>query len=98
MLHALDTDEDLVHVPLVDRSWPAAAHAVGKTASRRLVRGGSTAFRQDQLNIAQAKAEHVGQPESVADDLGREPMMVDGSGGRMGSCRQSRPPHACCEP
>src|ERR1700710_133534 len=30
MLHALDTDEDLVHVPLVARSWPAASQAVGE--------------------------------------------------------------------
>jgi hypothetical protein len=81
MLHALDTDEDLVHVPLVARSWPAAPQAVGETAGEllapaphRLVGDSDTAFRPDQLNIAQAEAEHVVQPDSVADDLGRKPM------------------------
>src|ERR1700709_2505190 len=29
VLHALDADEDLVHVPLVARSWPAASQAIG---------------------------------------------------------------------
>jgi hypothetical protein len=85
MLHALDTDEDLVHVPLVAGSWPAASQAVGETrgeflapASHRLVGNDDTAFSQDQLDIAQAEAEHVIQPDGVADDLGREPMAIVG--------------------
>ena len=31
MLDALDTDEDLIHVPLVAGSWPTPAQSVGKT-------------------------------------------------------------------
>jgi hypothetical protein len=32
------------------------------------------ALGQDQLDIPQTEAEHVIQSDSVADDLGREPM------------------------
>jgi hypothetical protein len=32
------------------------------------------AFRQYQLDVAQAEAEHVIQPDGMADDLGRKPM------------------------
>jgi len=45
-------------------------------APHRLVRARYPAFRQDQLNIAQAETEHMVEPNSVADDLGREPMTV----------------------
>jgi hypothetical protein len=88
VLHALDADEDLVHVPLVARLWPTPPQAVGETrsellapASHRLVGDSDTALCQDQLNVAQAEAEDVIQPDGVADDLGREPMAVVGSGG-----------------
>jgi hypothetical protein len=50
-------------------------------ASHRLVGDSDTALCQDQLNVAQAEAEDVIQPDGVADDLGREPMAVVGSGG-----------------
>jgi hypothetical protein len=55
MLHALDTDEDVVHVSLIARSWPAASQAVGEflaAASHRFIGNGGTAFSQDQLDIA----------------------------------------------
>ena len=75
MLHALDADEDLVHVPLVTRSGPAASQAVSETrgellapASHGLIGDDDPALSQDQLNIAQAEAEHVVEPDSVADD------------------------------
>ena len=38
---------------------------------------------REQLNIPQAEAEHVVQPDSVADDLGGEPMAVVGIGWRL---------------
>jgi hypothetical protein len=76
MLDALDTDEDLIHVPLVAGSWPTPAQSVGKTrckflapAPHRLVGDEDTAFRQDQLDIPETEAEHVVQPDGVADDL-----------------------------
>ena len=89
MLHALDADEDFIHVPLVARSGSPASQPVGKTrrellapASHRLVGDGDTALSQDQLDIAQAEAEYVVQPDRVADDLGWEPMAVVGIGWR----------------
>jgi len=64
-------------------SWPAASQTIGETggellapAPHRLVGDSDTAFRQDQLDIAQAEAERMVQRDSVADDLGREPMTV----------------------
>jgi hypothetical protein len=83
MLHALDTDEDFIHVPLVARSWPAASQAVGETGGEllapppnRLAGDDDATFSQGQLNITQTEAEHLIQPDSVADDLGRKPMTV----------------------
>jgi hypothetical protein len=63
MPHALDPDEDFVHVPLVAWPRPAAAQAFGETrteflapASHRLVGDDNTALSQEQLNIPQAEA------------------------------------------
>ena len=90
VLHALDPDEDFVHVPLIPWPRPAAAQAVGETrteflapASHRLVGDDNASLSQEQLNIPQAEAEHVVQPDSVADDLGGEPMAVVGIGWRL---------------
>jgi HAD superfamily hydrolase (TIGR01509 family) len=76
VLHALDPDEDFVHVPLVARSRPASPQAVGETrgeflapASHRLVGDDDATLGEDQLNIPQAQAEHVVQPDRVADNL-----------------------------
>jgi hypothetical protein len=70
MPHALDSDEDFVHVPLVPWPRPAAAQAVGETrteflapASYRLVGDDNTALSQEQLNIPQAEADHVVKPQ-----------------------------------
>ncbi len=70
-------------MPLVARSWPAAAQAVSKTGSELvaptahgLTGDNDTPLGQDQLNIAQTEAEYVIQPNSVADDLGGKPMVV----------------------
>ena len=54
------------------RNWPRTS-CTSAAPSRR---DGDTAFRQDQLDIAQAEAERMVQRDSVADDLGREPMTV----------------------
>src|ERR1700722_11901747 len=91
LLHALDPDEDFVHVPLVPWPRPAAAQAVGETrteflapALHRLVGDDNGALSQEQLNIPQAEAEQMVQPDSVADGLDGEPVAP--------SCRQSRQP------
>jgi hypothetical protein len=90
MLHALDPDEDFVQVPLIPWPRPVTAQAVGETrteflapTSHRLVGDENAALSQEQLNIPQAEAEHVVQPDSVADDLGGEPVAVVGIGWRL---------------
>jgi hypothetical protein len=71
VLYALGPDEDFVHVPLVPGSRPPASQAIGETrgeflapASHRLVGDDDAARGQDQLNIPQAQAEQVVQPDS----------------------------------
>jgi len=83
VLRALDPDEHLVEVPLVPGPRPAAAQAVGKAltefpapAPHGLIGDDNAPLRQKQLNITEAEAEHVIQPDSMADDLGREAMAV----------------------
>jgi hypothetical protein len=62
---------------------PTAAQPFGKLGTELLapapdaLMGDQHAtFGQDQLDIAQAEAEHVIQPDSVADDLSREAMAM----------------------
>ena len=83
VLHTLDPDEHLVHVPLVPRPWPAAAQAVGKAlaeflapAPNGLIGDDNATLSQKQLDIPQAEAEHMVQPDSMADDLGGKAMAV----------------------
>jgi hypothetical protein len=83
VLHALDPDEHLVEVPLVPWPRPAAAQAVGKAPAEfpapsphRLIGDDNTSLSQKQLDIAQAEAEHMIQPDSIVDDLGGEAMAV----------------------
>ena len=81
VLHALDPNEHLVQVPFISWPWPASTQAIGESraeflapASHGFVGDDDAALGQDQLHIAQAETEHVVQPDSVADDRGREPM------------------------
>jgi hypothetical protein len=90
VLHALDPDEDFVHVPFVSRAAPAAAQAVGETRSEFLapapyclIGDNNPALSQKQLNIPQTEAKDVVQPDSVANDLGREPMTIVRIGRRL---------------
>ena len=83
MLHAADPDEDFVHVPLVPWPWPAASQAVGKAlaeflapAPYGLVGDDDAPLGQKQFDVAQAEAEHVVQPHSMADDLRGEAVAV----------------------
>jgi hypothetical protein len=97
MLHALDPDEDLVHVPLVAWPWSAAAQAAGETrteflapASHRLSGDAYAALNQEQPNIPQAEAEHVIQPYSMADNLRGEPMAAVRGRGRLHAASLAR--------
>jgi hypothetical protein len=94
-LHALDPDEHLVEVRLVSGPWPTTPQTIGEMRTDflaplpyRLTRYVNVTVGQDQLNIPQAKTEYVGQPDGMADHLGREPM----SRRLPASCRQSRLP------
>jgi hypothetical protein len=95
VLHTLDPDENFVHVPLV--SWPASARVVGETRSEflapaphRLIGEDDTALSQEQLDIPQTEAEDVLQPDSVADDLGGEPMTIVRVGLRLHAASLAR--------
>jgi hypothetical protein len=83
VLHTLDPDEHLIHVPLVPRSWPPPAQAVGKALAEflapvpnGLVGNDDTPFGQKEFNIPQAEAEHVMQPNSMTDDLRGKAMAI----------------------
>jgi hypothetical protein len=83
MLNALDPDEHLIEVPLVPRSRPTASQTVRKApakfptpASHRLMGNNDGPLSQQQFHIAQAEAEHVVQPNSVADNLRGKAMAV----------------------
>ena len=96
-LHALDPDENFIHVPLVPWPWSAASQAVGETraeflapASHRLIGDDDATLSQYQRNIPQAEAEHVVQPDRVTDDLGGEPMAEVGGGLRLHAASLAR--------
>ncbi len=62
-------------------SWPSVAQAVGETlaefpalAPNGLTGNDNSAFTQKHHDIRQAEAEHLVQPDSTADDLGRKAM------------------------
>jgi len=102
VLHALNSDEDFIHMPLVAGLWSAASQAAGETrgeflapASHRLVGDDDAPLGKDQLDVPQAEAEHVVQPNSMADDLGREPVAVVGVGWRLHAASLARLQAAC---
>jgi hypothetical protein len=83
VLHTLDADEDLVHMPAILGPRAPPLQAVGEGGgefptppSNRLVGDRDAAFGQQQFNITQAEAENMIQPDRMADDLGREAMAV----------------------
>ena len=79
-----DGDEAVgIHMPFVTGLWPAASQVIGETrgeflapASHRLVGDDNAALGHDQLNIPQAEAECVVEPDGVTNDLGAEPMAI----------------------
>ena len=79
VLLAADPDEHLVHVPLVAGLWPAPLQRIGEDPAEAqapladaLVADDDPTRRQDQLNISQAQAEAVIEPDRMLDDRGRE--------------------------
>jgi len=81
MQPARDADGNLVHVPFVARPRPSTARPVRETpaelaapASNALVRDDHTPLGQDRLDVARAEAEHVVEPDGLADRFGRKAM------------------------
>src|SRR6201981_2438450 len=79
VLLAADPDEHLVHVPLVAGLWPPPLQRIGEDPAEAqtpladaLVADDDSTRRQDQLNISQAQAEAVIEPDRMLDDRGWE--------------------------
>src|SRR5437763_8527476 len=75
----VDFQEHLIEVPGVARLRPALTELAGEVGaeleaplSDALVADGDAPLGQDELHLAQAQAEDVVEPHSVADDLGWE--------------------------
>jgi hypothetical protein len=90
MLHALDPDEHLIKVPLVTGPRTAAAQSAREglaellaPAPDGLVGDDNATLSQKPFDISQAEAEHVIQPDSVADDLGGKAMAIVWVGWRL---------------
>jgi hypothetical protein len=68
---------------LSPRSWLTAVRAFGEVLAKFLVPtpnslmgGGNTPLGQQELSVSQADAEHVIQPDNMADDLGGKTMAI----------------------
>jgi hypothetical protein len=84
---AIDRQKDLIEVPLVARSGTSAAQLVGirppehpAPIPHRLIRQNDTAFGHQLFDVSVTQAEAEIQPDTVADDLGWEPMALVGIG------------------
>ena len=80
VLLAADPDKHLVNVQFVAGLWSAPLERIGEDPAEAqapfpdaLVADDDPTRRQDQLNISQAQAEAVIEPDRVLDDRGREP-------------------------
>jgi hypothetical protein len=90
MPFAVDGQKHLIQVPLVARPGPAASELMGIRLSEfpaplpdRLVGDDDSTGEQQLFDIAVAEAEAKVQPDAMADDLGRKPMVcVRGGGGQ----------------
>ena len=76
---APDPDEDLIQVPFISRLRPTALEGSGILPAEAnapftdaFVADGHATSRQDQLDIPQAEAEAMIQPDRVGDDLRRK--------------------------
>ena len=84
---AIDRQEHLIEVPCVARLRPALTELAGEVGAEleaplpdALVADDDASLGQDKLHLAQAQAEHVVQPDGVADDLGWEAVARVGGG------------------
>jgi hypothetical protein len=78
VLLAANADEYLVQVPFVARPWPTPLQSIGKQPTEAqapladaLIADHDASGRQDQLDVTQAEAEAILQPDRMLDDLDR---------------------------
>jgi len=90
VLHPVDADEDLVEVPLVTRLRAPASQRVGVLLAERaaplahgLVGEDHPALGEQFLHVAITQGEAEGQPDRVADNLGRVSLALVGGGSLM---------------
>jgi hypothetical protein len=88
VLFATDGQKHLIQVPLVVRSRVPTAQLMGiglpefpASIPHRLVRQEDATFGRELFDVPVAQAEAEIQPDTVADDLGREPMALVRIGG-----------------
>src|SRR3954447_26628839 len=86
---AINLQEHLIKVPGVARLRPALTELAGEVGAEleapltyALMADDNAPLGKDELHLAQAQTEDVIEPDSVADDLGRE--AVSGVGGGLG--------------
>jgi hypothetical protein len=79
VLDASDPNEHLIQMPMIARLGSATLQSGGEglsklpaPASDRLLENHHTAFGQHQLDVPEAQAERVIQPDRMADDFGRK--------------------------
>src|SRR5215210_4157687 len=84
---AIDLQEHLIEVPSVARLGPALTELSGEVGAEleaplpdALMADDDASLGQDKLHLAQAQAEHVVQPDGIADDLGWEAVSGVGDG------------------
>ena len=81
MQHTADADEHLIQLPRIAGLRPASMQRHGEVSTGTsgtwpdaLMGHDYAAFAEDQLDVAQAEAEYVMQPDGMTDDLGRKSM------------------------
>jgi hypothetical protein len=89
---AFDFQKYLIQVPGSPWLWPASAELAGELATQgeaplpdAFTGDGNSSFGEDQLNVSEAQAEEVIEPDGMADDLGRK--AVAGVGGGLSGHR-----------
>ena len=96
--YSLDGEEDLVQMPLIARPGPSAPQLIGRglpelpaPIAYRFVRQQNAAFCHELFDVAVAEAKTEVEPDTVADDFGREPVARIRVGcGSWGFCRKVR--------
>lgn len=89
-MSAIDSNEDLVQVPVVAEVTLAPLQTTGiartgllTSDSNRFIRYGDSALGEKILDISETQTETMINPDGIADDLWREPMTVIARSGAL---------------